>query len=154
MVSISREHSVATEKRLLSVLRRSSVTHLPEVWSFVRFDGALPADALAAVRDPDGWCALVPARDARESEQFRLTSIVFPAGVDNSGFVGWMASTIKRRLGSGVFVVCGDNPDRGGIFDYWGYPLEIADAVPALIDSLRRQATDTTSLDLRVFQVT
>ncbi len=147
------ERSVVTEQRLLNVLRQSSVTHLPDVWSFVRFDGVLPSGTLAAVRDRDGWCALVTA-EFPDADRFRLTSIVFPAGVDNSGFVGWLASTIKRSTGSGVFVVCGDNPGRGGIFDYIGYTIEVADAVAAFIDSLHSQPVEPASLDRRVFRVT
>ena len=42
----------------------------------------------------------------------------FPAGVDNSGFVGWLASHLKVVLGTGVLVVCGFNSQRGGVFDY------------------------------------
>lgn len=41
------------------------------------------------------------------------------------GFVGWLASHLKQRLGTGVFVVCGQNSTRGGIFDYWGSPYEL-----------------------------
>lgn len=152
MVSISREPSVVTERRLVGVLQKSVVVHHRGLWSFLRCVGPIPDDALAAVRDVDGWCALVRSnRDDREL--FCLTSIVFPIGVDNSGFVGWLASTIKRELGGGVFIVCGDNPRRGGIFDYWGYPAEIADEVRALVDRLCGPEARSMNLDLRVFGV-
>jgi len=65
----------------------------------------------------------------------------FDAHIPNSGFVGWLASEIKRELGSGVFVVCGHNRQRGGIFDYWGVPGEIATGVLQLIEKLRLQPT-------------
>src|SRR5262245_25720217 len=125
VVSISRERPVESERRLRRVLRDAKVVHLDGAWRFCRFDGAMPAGVLATVRDDEGWCALVAAGDD-VGERFGITSTTFPAAIDNSGFVGWLATTIKQRLGSGVFVVCGDNPARGGIFDYLGYPLQIA----------------------------
>jgi hypothetical protein len=57
--------------------------------------------------------------------------------LDNSGFVGWLASHLKTAVGTGVFVVCGQNTRRGGIFDYWGVPVEAADAVLAEVRRLR-----------------
>ena|SRR5918996_3718127 len=151
MVSISEERAVVTERRLRAVLRKTRVRHLPELWSFIRYEGSVPDDAIALVRDEDGWCALVPIEGR---ENFCLTSMVFPEGLDNSGFVGWMASTIKRELGSGVFVICGDNPQRGGIFDYCGYPAEVAERVRSLIGDLRGIEVDSSPLDLRLFRVT
>jgi hypothetical protein len=46
----------------------------------------------------------------------------FPASIDNSGSVGWLATILKTELGTGVFVTCGSNRLDGGIFDYWGIP--------------------------------
>jgi hypothetical protein len=153
MVSISHERSVESERRLRRVLRAATVDHLDGEWTYRRFDGATPRGALATISDSDGWCALVPA-SAKTSERYRITSFTFSAAIENSGFVGWVAMTIKRRLGSGVFVVCGDNPARGGVFDHLGYPVEIAEEVRALIDTMRRdEASDPFNLDLRLFAV-
>jgi hypothetical protein len=152
VVSISHERAVESARRLRAVLRAAEVVHLAGSWGFQRDLDQVPPETVATVRDDDGWCALVPA--SGPGERFGLTRITFPAGIDNSGFVGWMATTIKRHLGSGVFVVCGDNPGRGGIFDYLGYPIQIADEVRALIDDLRsRQGGDPLDLDLRTFEV-
>jgi hypothetical protein len=153
MVSISRERAVQSERRLRRVLRAAEVVHLDGVWSFRRFEGEVPAGALATVKDADGWSALAPG-SAIGAERFALTRTTFSAVIENSGFVGWLATTVKRRLGSGVFVVCGDNPARGGIFDYWGYPIEIAGAVREVIDDLREsERRDPLDLDLRIFEV-
>jgi hypothetical protein len=153
MVSISHERPVESQRRLRSVLRAAQLVHLPGSWCFQRIGSQLPADALATVRDEDGWCALVPAT-ADAAEQFGVTLTTFAPQIDNSGYVGWLATTIKQRLGSGVFVICGDNPRRGGIFDYLGYPLDIADAVHALIDELGQPiGADPLDLDLHVFEV-
>jgi hypothetical protein len=153
MVSISRERAVQSERRLRRVLPVAEVVHLDGIWSFRRFEGEAPAGALATVKDPDGWSALVSG-SAVAGGRFALTRATFSPVVENSGFVGWLATTVKRRLGSGVFVICGDNPARGGIFDYWGYPIEIAGAVRELIDGLRDSAPrDPLDLDLRVFEV-
>jgi hypothetical protein len=138
----------------VAVLRAAQVVHRPGAWCFQRFAGSPPAQALATVRDADGWCALVPASPQHVGEQFGVTLTTFPPQIDNSGYVGWLATTIKQTLGSGVFVICGDNPRRGGIFDYLGYPLEMADAVHSLIDQLRLpNGRDPLDLDLHVFEV-
>jgi hypothetical protein len=153
VVSISDERAVESERRLLAVLRAAEVVHLEGSWGFQRDIDQAPPQAVATVRDDEGWCALAPAASG-SGERFGLTRTTFPADVDNSGFVGWLATTIKRRLGSGVFVVCGDNPGRGGIFDYLGYPIRIADEVRGLIDDLRsQQAGDPLDLDLHIFEV-
>ena len=154
MVSISRELPVESEARLRQVLRDTDIEHLPGDWCFRRLTGAPPPEALATVRDADGWCALVPDGGGA-AEPFGLTLSTFPPGIDNSGYIGWVSTTVKERTGSGVFVVCGDNPRRGGVFDYLGYPAEAADAVRAVLDDLRRPAPedDGTGLDLRVFDV-
>jgi len=64
--------------------------------------------------------------------------------LDNSGFVGWLATHMKRSLGTGVFVVCGQNSARGGIFDYWGCPYAIRDSffreIEGLIESEKSEA--------------
>ncbi|GII80129.1 hypothetical protein Sru01_51110 [Sphaerisporangium rufum] len=153
MVSISHERQVESERRLRAVLRAAELAHLPGAWCFQRFDGDPPFAALATVTDVDGRCALAPATpDA--VERFGVTLTTFAPRIDNSGYVGWLATTIKQRLGSGVFVICGDNPRRGGIFDYLGYPLEVAGAVRGLLDELRRPGGgDPLDLDLRVFEV-
>ncbi len=61
----------------------------------------------------------------------------FKCGLDNSGFVGWLASKIKLDLGTGVFVVCGQNNRKGGIFDYLGCPVDMGEKVTKLIEKLR-----------------
>jgi hypothetical protein len=153
MVSISSERWVATERRLKAVLRAAHLAHLDGAWCFQRTGGTPPEDAIATVRDRDGWCALVPA-PGDAGERFGVTLTTFAPEIENSGFVGWLATALKRRLGSGVFVICGDNPRRGGIFDYLGYPIAIASEVRVLLDELRRAAgRDPLDLDLRVFEV-
>jgi len=66
----------------------------------------------------------------------------FTPGLDNSGFVGWLAAHLKARLGTGVLVVCGQNSQRGGIFDYWGAPLSVSAKVIAEIRRLRACGND------------
>lgn len=96
----------------------------------------LTTDLLAAVRDEDSWSWLAPAGpDA--VERFALFSFHFPPGVDTSGFVGWLAGRLKRRLGTGVFVVCGQNSRRGGVYDHWGCPADLRGQVIEVIDELR-----------------
>ena len=69
----------------------------------------------------------------------------FDPALDNSGFVGWLASHLKAVLGTGVFVVCGQNGARGGIFDYWGCPIRVADAVFGEVRALNDGAASGTA---------
>ena len=75
--------------------------------------------------------------DLAADERFALFSFHFPPGLDNSGFVGWLATHLKRRLGTGVFVICGQNSDRGGIYDYWGCPAQLRVAAEQALRDLR-----------------
>ena len=130
VVSVSRETAEETESRLQGVIGLADLQVLPGAWSFVESEDppALDADVLAVVRDDDGWSTLRPAADeSGEEERFGVFSFHFPEGVDTSGFVGWLASALKQRLGTGVFVVCGSNRRRGGIYDYWGCPIDLLD---------------------------
>ena len=52
---------------------------------------------------------------------------------------------LKRELGTGVLVVCGQNSARGGIFDYWGVPLGLRRDVARILDRLRDVRYPTSS---------
>ena len=124
---VSQETPAQTDARLREVIALSELVVYDESYAFVEEDrtvGQAPAihsQALALVADEHVWSQLVPSDD-EGAERFGLFSFHFPDGVDNSGFVGWLATLLKRELGTGVFVVCGQNSSRGGIFDYWGCP--------------------------------
>jgi hypothetical protein len=141
VVSVSRETTEQTHARLRSVLGQAELAVLDGVWSFVETPidqpPALDRDTLAVVRDDQTWSALRPDDGAPgERERFGLVSFHFPAGLDNSGFVGWLAGELKTRLGTGVFVLCGSNAGRGGIYDYWGCPVELRDEVVTVVRAL------------------
>lgn len=138
---VSRETPQQAHARLVRVLGQAQLVVYPDAYAFVetevsRFPSDLLPRALAFVRDEEVWSALVPSSDAAH-ERFVLFSFHFTPGLDNSGFVGWLASHLKARLGTGVMVVCGQNTSRGGIFDYWGAPLAVAGEVLAEVDRLR-----------------
>ncbi|SEK89104.1 hypothetical protein SAMN04515666_102287 [Bosea lupini] len=140
MVNISHETPEATERRLLQVTTQARLQVYSDTYAFLEFPlsafpGAVRPDALALVRDDQVWSQLVPCDDANE-ELFGLFRFHFPAGADNSGFVGWLASRFKQRFGTGVFVTCGQNRLDGGIFDYWGVPVALAAAVIAEVNAL------------------
>lgn len=162
MVSISRETEAETDRRLRQVIAAAQLVVYDGVWCFrespLSHPPALSSEVLAVVRDEESWSALVPAGsgadgpadtgaagdtdtgEAGEVERFGLFSFHFPPGLDNSGFVGWLASHLKRELGTGVFVVCGSNRRRGGVYDYNGCPIEVFDQVLAVVESLRASA--------------
>lgn len=87
-------------------------------------------DAIAEIRDEGQMSALCPAGPAAR-DRFVVFRVVLPRRTDDSGFVGWLASRIKAATGNGLIVVCGQNRDRGGVFDYYGIPDIAADAVRA-----------------------
>lgn len=93
-------------------------------------------EALALARDDEVWSQLLPSGD-EDGELFGVFGFHFESGLDNSGFVGWLASHMKRKLGTGLFVVCGQNSRRGGIFDYWGCPAGLRNDVLSELRDLR-----------------
>lgn len=141
-MNISRESLEQTETRLRHVIARADYEVFPGAYAFEEFplsDFAARAnpDALALVRDHEIWSQLVPSQDTQK-ELFGLFGFHFEEGLDNSGFVGWLATHMKRELGTGLFVVCGQNSQQGGIFDYWGCPAELKAEVEAQITKLRQ----------------
>ncbi|MGL4611616.1 MAG: DUF6196 family protein [Trueperaceae bacterium] len=140
---ISQEKSEETQKRLLKVIAATTLRTYVESYTFQEFPLAMfpsgvSAQALAFVRDDEVWSQLIPSSD-ESLELFTIFSFHFQDGVDNSGFVGWLASHLKKTLGTGVFVVCGHNSKRGGIFDYWGSPVALGKEVLNEIENLREQ---------------
>lgn len=142
MVHVSREGPEQTHERLKRVLGAAIITRYDEPYVFEE----IPLDeeidwnngTLAAVIDDKILSRLRPAHQGdADVERFGILSFHFPDGQDNSGFVGWLATHLKATLGTGVFVICGHNVDRGGIFDYWGFPWKLRDDVLATIESLK-----------------
>jgi hypothetical protein len=150
MVSISTETAEQIEARLVEVISAAEFVVHDGYWQFE--ESAVPpvltSEVLAVVRDEDVWSSLVPAptdtptdtAGSAAAERFGLFSFHFPHAADNSGFVGWLASHLKHELGTGVFVVCGSNTSRGGIFDYWGCPDILLDEAVAVVERLRSRA--------------
>ena len=140
---ISQETPTQTQVRLRKVIAEAELfiydhPYVFEEVSVEQFPSQHIADALAFVRDDHVWSALVPQQEwQQQQEVFSIFSFHFSPSLDNSGFVGWLASHLKASVGTGVFVVCGQNSTRGGIFDYWGAPLSVADQVLREVKLLR-----------------
>jgi Family of unknown function (DUF6196) len=131
MVNVSHETTEATEQRLRRVIQSSRFVVCDGSWIFEEFPlsefaSRANASALALVRDEQVWSQLVPST-GEDGERFGVFCFHFPPNADNSGFVGWLATHLKRTFGTGVFVTCGQNSGDGGIFDYWGCPIELFD---------------------------
>lgn len=140
MVNISHETTEDTERRLLRVTTQARVRFYPGTFAFLEFSlssfpSAVSPDALALIRDDEVWSQLVPCDDLKQ-ELFGLFRFHFPAGADNSGFVGWLATRLKQRFGTGVFVTCGQHQEDGGIFDYWGVPASLAQEIFAEVKAI------------------
>lgn len=128
-MDISHETPQQTHKRLLRVIAAARLEVFDLAYAFDEFPLAefpqkISSEAIAIVRDSQLWSQLIPATHSTQ-EQFAIFCFHFQSGLDNSGFVGWLASHLKQKLGTGVFVICGQNSQDGGIFDYWGCPLSI-----------------------------
>ena len=141
---VSKETPTETTQRLQHVLASSKWQIYAGSYVFLEFKlgsaipEAIQQSSLAMVRDDEVWSLLTQATDqAPDAELFALCSFHFPANLDNSGFVGWLASHIKQQTDAGVFVVCGQNSQQGGIFDYWGIPISMQSEVIAVIRQLR-----------------
>jgi hypothetical protein len=137
MVQISLETYEQTERRLLMVLAQSDfrIYDSFEEFPLADFSVKINQNALAIVRDNEVWSQLICSSDVSK-ELFKVFSFHFDRCADNSGFVGWLASHLKAKLGTGVFVTCGQNSNRGGIFDYWGCPIQLAEEVTKEIQEL------------------
>lgn len=140
---ISQETPEQSHARLLRVIAASELVVFDGPYAFEEFpidQFSYHADlsALAFVRDDAVWSQLVPATTS-SAECFTIFRFHFAEGMDNSGFVGWLASSLKTTLGTGVFVTCGQNCKRGGIFDYWGCPVQLGEQVIQEITRLRIQ---------------
>ncbi len=101
-----RETGEQAEARLRKVIAGARFEALEGTYAFRELlDGPreLNANALACVRDDRTWSQLVPvsATDPRQG-QFRMFSFHFAADLDASGFVAWLASHLKRTVGTGV----------------------------------------------------
>ena len=145
MVDIFVETPEQTDRRLLTVIRSAELCVLTGRFCFsefalAAFPGAVHPGALALIKDENGWSQLAPC-SGDDVEAFGLFSLHFPDGADNSGFVGWLATRLKQRFGTGVFVVCGYNASRGGVYDYWGCPAVLANDVIAEVRQLNEGST-------------
>ncbi|WP_298607582.1 DUF6196 family protein [uncultured Thiothrix sp.] len=144
---ISNETTEQTEQRLRSVIAQAHFQAYTGSYAFLEFPvETFPQEmvnqALALVRDQQVWSALVPYQQP-DAELFALFSFHFPANVDNSGFVGWLATHLKTTLGTGVMVICGQNSKQGGIFDYWGVPFSMQEDALSELEKLRKSAVLT-----------
>ena len=139
-MNIQMESNEQKEKKLARVIRNATLKVYNNPYCFHEFGKDLtviPPKTLAIVMDDDGHSALVPATE-NETETYLIFRFHFDALLDNSGFVGWLASNIKNKLGAGVFVLCGKNSRKGGIYDYWGCDWEIGTAVIEVVNELRK----------------
>ena len=138
---VSHETPAETQERLLRVIARAELRVYDGQFAFTEWPAAVfPSEAihkaLAFVRDEDVWSVLAPA-EGSVPESLGVFAFHFTPGLDNSGFVGWLATHFKASLGTGVAVVCGQNTTRGGIFDYYGVPTALIDDVLAEVHRLR-----------------
>jgi hypothetical protein len=144
---LNQETPEQAEARLLIVIASTQLQVFEGVYTFEELPARHPPNpaALACVRDGEVWSQLVPVSSRTTSQaMFKMFSFHFAEGLDASGFVGWLAAHLKRTLGTGVIVICGKDQRGGaalyeasqGVFDYWGCPPELGDAVIAEVQSL------------------
>jgi hypothetical protein len=140
-VDVTVETEKQSQERLLQVLAAAEVKWFPGHYAFEELQvldlaDEFLAEALAMIRDDGKWSVL-RRTDSHSTEKFCIFSCHFDPDIPNSGFVGWLASEFKKSLGTGVFVVCGQNSERGGIFDYWGLPVEMRGRAAQVLETLR-----------------
>ena len=139
--------SDADDARLLKVIAQARFEVLEGFYAFQRLAQGHPPwpTALACVRDGESWSELVPATDHENANgSYKVVSFHFAEELSASGFVGWLASHLKRSIGTGVIVICGHDARGGpglwkaaqGVFDYWGVPAAVGPEAIAEIRSL------------------
>ncbi len=147
-MDVTPETPEQTQRRLLRVLSHARADVLPLHYTYAEcpvdeFPVHLSATALAFVKDHAVWSALIPVNAATPPQNsYLIVGFHFAAGIPNSGFVGWLASEFKRQLGTGVFVVCGQNSADGGVFDYWGIPLSVAPQALELVAQMQQRGKE------------
>ncbi len=149
MVDISNETTAETERRLRRVVTEASLVVYDDNYAFHEYPISkvheyFDISALAIVRD-DSVCSQLERANEKDEESFVVWRFHFPAGIDNSGFVGWLAGHLKAKFGTGVFVVCGQNSQQGGIFDYWGAPASIREQIIKEVKKLVGGAADSST---------
>ncbi len=147
MVQVSHETPEQTETRLKKVISETDFKVYPGAYAFEEFplrefNERANSDALCLVRDDEVWSQLLPSRD-EEKELFAVFSFHFDGCKDNSGFIGWLANHMKAKLGTGLFVTCGQNSGRDGIFDYWGCPLDLGEQAIKEVNALRDEGRNS-----------
>jgi hypothetical protein len=125
------------DTRLLRVIAAARLDLLHGTYAFEE-TGDVPSphrlrESLACVRDGDRWSCLRADADGA----YVVFAFHFPEGIDNSGFIGWLATLLKHRAGTGAVVICGSNGNDGGVFDYWAIPVAAAEKARLLVDELR-----------------
>lgn len=147
-MDVTPETSTETQHRLLRVMAHARVDVLSLQYMFVefhisQFPAHLSTTALAFVKDNVVWSALVPVEASTPpNDSYLVVGFHFAADIPNGGFIGWLASEFKRQLGTGVFVVCGQNSADGGVFDYWGIPVSVAAEALKMITKMQQKGLD------------
>lgn len=95
---ISKETGEEVEERLIRVLKSASL----EVFDGAYYFKEMPANkfcfepkALAMIKDNKIWSFLIPS-ESSNNDNFKIFSFHFTNELDNSGFIGWLASKIKK----------------------------------------------------------
>ncbi len=141
-MDVTPETSEKTSARLRKVMAQARAVCMAGDYTFAEYPAhEFPAHelshALAFVRDENSWSALLPAtHSTSDAARYLLVSFHFAPDIANSGFVGWLATQFKQQLGTGVFVVCGQNSCDGGVYDYWGIPRSLAAQALELLATL------------------
>src|SRR5262245_22981540 len=108
MVNVSRESVLQTKVRLRRLIRQATLHLYAGAYAFEefplgQFEERAEESALATVRD-DHVQSQLSLADGGEQEIFVVWRFEFPPGIDKCGFVAWLASNLKAKFGTGVFV--------------------------------------------------
>ncbi|MEB3245755.1 MAG: DUF6196 family protein [Vampirovibrionales bacterium] len=135
-VYISKETATQTEARLKALLPKVAFQWLDSPHQYdTQMQPLAQNQALAQLVTPSGALEALQPCDATQSDALAIALLTFPSGHDNSGFVGWFASQLKKATGSGLVVISGAH------HDYFGFPWQAKDAIQAWLNDFSQQKT-------------
>jgi hypothetical protein len=137
MTTVKIETNSKLIERLYYVLKQSEFVEFDELYYFKQFEETpnLENNALSYIRNGNYWTGLIEAEDDR-TENYKIFCFKVNTTSNNSGFLGWMATEIKKKLGISIIVFCSHCPTTDKDILYIGCSSLYGNQVKNFIETL------------------